>query len=116
MIIVEQLGLAIIPLCFSISSGLISGIISGTWGSILNALELSITTAPRLTASGANTSLTLPPANNAMSISLKESGFASSTVYSSPQTINFLPADLADAKSLSEANEKFLSSNKRINS
>jgi len=116
MIIVEQLGLAIIPLCFSISSGLISGIISGTWGSILNVLELSITTAPRLTASGANTSLTFPPANNAMSISLKESGFASSTVYSSPQTINFLPADLADAKSLSEANEKFLSSNKRINS
>ena len=42
-----------IPLCFKISSGLTSGTTSGTSGSIRNALELSITIAPRFAASGA---------------------------------------------------------------
>src|SRR6185437_5348061 len=44
--IVEQLGLAMIPLCCLTASGLISGTTSGTPASIRNAEELSTTTAP----------------------------------------------------------------------
>ena len=72
IIIVEQFGLAIIPLCFKISSGFTSGTTRGTSGSIRNALELSITIAPRLAASGANVLEIEPPANNAISIFSKE--------------------------------------------
>ena len=57
---VEQLGLAIIPLCFLISCGLTSGTTKGTSGSILQALLLSTTTAPALAAIGANSLLTDP--------------------------------------------------------
>src|SRR5208283_474294 len=51
---VEQLGLAMIPLCFLISSGLTSGTTKGTSGSIRNCEVLSITTAPALAAIGAH--------------------------------------------------------------
>ena len=95
--IVEQLGFAMIPLCFKISSGLTSGTTSGTSGSIRNALELSITIAPRFAASGAKVLDMEPPANNAISTSSKDSGFASSTIYVLPFTVNSVPAERAEA-------------------
>ena len=51
--IAAQFGLAMIPWWRAISSGLISGTTSGTAGSMRNAEELSITTAPLRTAIGA---------------------------------------------------------------
>ena len=68
-----------IPLCLLMSSGFTSGTTSGTSGSIRKVLELSITIAPRLTASGANVLEMEPPANKAISIFSKESAEASST-------------------------------------
>ena len=50
---VVQLGLEMMPLCFLASSGLISGMTSGTSGSRRKALELSTNTAPALTMAGA---------------------------------------------------------------
>ena len=50
--IVEQFGLAMIPLCLRMSRGLTSGTTSGTSGSIRQALELSTTTAPAFAAIG----------------------------------------------------------------
>ena len=50
---VAQLGLAMTPLCSRRASGLISGTTSSTSGSIRNADELSMTTAPCRTAAGA---------------------------------------------------------------
>jgi hypothetical protein len=61
-IIVEQFGLAIIPLCVAMASGLISGMTSGTSGCMRNADELSMTTAPACTARGANSLLRALPA------------------------------------------------------
>ena len=113
---VEQFGFAMMPLCFAISSGLISGMTSGTSGSMRKVEELSMTTAPRLAASGASVLLMLPPAKRATSMFSKDSGLASSTVYSLPQTMSFLPALRLEARSFREANWKFLSSNRRINS
>ena len=51
---VEQLGLAMMPLCQSTSSGLTSGTTSGTSGSMRQAEELSTTTQPASRAMGAN--------------------------------------------------------------
>ena len=51
-VIAEQFGTAIMPLCSRMRLALISGITSGTFGSIRNAEELSMTTAPALTAIG----------------------------------------------------------------
>ena len=48
--------------------------------------KLSITIAPRLAASGANVLDIEPPANSAISILSKDSGFASSTIYVLPFT------------------------------
>src|SRR4030067_603089 len=47
---VEQLGFAIIPLCFITAPGLTSGTTNGTSGFILNAELLSITTAEEHTS------------------------------------------------------------------
>jgi long-chain acyl-CoA synthetase len=57
-----------------------SGTTSGTSGSMRKALELSITTAPRFTASGAKVLLAAPPAKSAICIFSNDSGLASSTV------------------------------------
>ncbi len=75
---VEQFGLAIIPLCSCKSASFTSGTTNGTFSSIRKALVLSTTIAPRLAASGASSLDTLPPAlNKAISIPSKLSGFAS---------------------------------------
>ena len=116
IIIVEQFGLAIIPLCFKISSGFTSGTTRGTSGSIRNALELSITIAPRLAASGANVLEIEPPANKAISIFSKDSGFASSTTNVFPFTVSSVPAERADANNFKFSYGKLRSSISVINS
>jgi hypothetical protein len=63
-VIAAQFGLAMMPLCSRIRRALISGITSGTLGSIRKAEELSTTTAPALTATGANLREMPPPAEN----------------------------------------------------
>ena len=116
MMIVEQFGLAMMPLCQAMSSGLTSGTTSGTLGSMRNVLELSMTMQPRLAASGPNSLLIEPPANKPMSTPSKDSGLASSTVYSSPLTVIFLPAERYDANNFNLLYGNFRSSIKRINS
>ena len=54
VIMVEQLGLEMMPLCQATSSGLTSGTTSGTLESRRNAEELSTNTAPAFTIAGAN--------------------------------------------------------------
>ena len=54
VIIVEQFGFAIIPLCLKASSGLISGTTRGTLSSSLYALELSIYVAPEALIASVN--------------------------------------------------------------
>src|ERR1035437_8914540 len=60
--IVEQFGLAMMPWCWRMASGLISGMTSGTFGSMRKADELSTTTAPAWAAMGANFFEIDPPA------------------------------------------------------
>src|SRR3954470_16569611 len=61
MMIVEQLGLAIRPLCLWICSGFTSGTTSGTPSFMRKALVLSTTNAPARTAGGADSSPAPPP-------------------------------------------------------
>src|SRR6185437_13811304 len=97
---VEQLGLAMMPLCSRKASGLISGTTNGTPGSMRKADELSTTTVPWRTAAGANFLDCAPPAeNNAMSTPRKLSSVNSSTVTGLPLKGSVLPADRADANS-----------------
>ena len=53
VMMVEQFGLAMMPLWSFASSGLISGTTSGTSGSMRKAEELSTNTAPAFTIAGA---------------------------------------------------------------
>jgi hypothetical protein len=60
------------------------------------AEELSITIAPAARAAGANSRLRVAPAlKKAMSTSLKESGFSSSTLQALPLNSSVLPAERA---------------------
>ena len=100
IIIVEQLGFAIIPLCLNASLGLTSGTTSGISGSILKALLLSITTAPLSAAYVANSfDLEAPAEKSAISIFLKESFDSSFTSNCSFLNSIFFPADLSEARS-----------------
>ena len=90
------------PLCSRIRRAFTSGITSGTFGSIRKADELSITTAPALTAIGANLREMLPPAeNSAMSTPSKERSFNSSMTIRIPRKSSVLPADRALASAFS---------------
>src|SRR5580698_1383495 len=101
-VIAEQLGTAMIPLCSAIRRPLISGIASGTLGSMRYAEELSMTTAPAFTAIGENLRETpLPAENRAISTPLKESSRSSSISMVSPRKPTVLPADRALANALS---------------
>ena len=74
---------------------------SGTSGSIRHADDLSMTTAPRLAASGASCLLVPPPAaKKTMSEPSKASGEASSTTNSSPMKGSLVPAERLLASSL----------------
>lgn len=80
VIVVVQLGFAMMPECFFTSSGFISGTTSGTSGQSRNALELSIKTAPAALMSPANAAAMLfPAAPRTMSKPLKFSAQASLT-------------------------------------
>src|SRR3954469_24316318 len=97
--LVDQLVFSTTPLFDWPASGLISGITSGTVGSMRNADELSTTAAPALAAMGPYTLLIEPPAlKNAMSMSLKLSSFSSSMVISRPAKVIVLPAERAEAR------------------
>src|SRR5207244_5315105 len=81
---------------------LISGITSGTFGSMRKAEELSTTTAPAFTATGANLREMLPPAeNSAMSTPSNERSVSSSIMTSLPRKATLLPAERALASALS---------------
>src|ERR1700704_2074938 len=81
---------------------LISGITSGTFGSMRKADELSTTTAPAFTAMGANFLETPPPAeNSAISTPSKEFSVSSSIKTFWPRKSIVLPADRALASALS---------------
>ena len=96
---------------------LISGITSGTSGSIRNAEELSTTTAPDFTAIGANFFEMLPPAeNSAMSTPWKECGVSSSITIRSPRKSMVLPAERALASALSLPTRKLRLSMVAMNS
>ena len=90
------------PLCSLMRLPLISGITSGTFGSIRKAEELSITTAPAFTAAGENFLEVPPPAeNSAMSTPSKECSVSSSITIFSPRKSTVLPAERALASALS---------------
>jgi len=80
IIIVVQFGFAIIPFVSKAAWGFTSGTTRGISFSILKAELLSMTSAPALTADGANSRLLLAPAEkSAISMPLKESWVSSST-------------------------------------
>ena len=83
--IVEQFGFATMPSCSAASASLTPATTSGTPGSMRHCDELSTTTAPRATASGASCAEVPPPAEkSAMSTPSKASGVATSTGQSRP--------------------------------
>src|SRR5262245_39384368 len=105
---VEQFGLATMPfgMCRK-ASALTSGTTSGTSGSMRQALELSMTTAParaasgddsRLTEAGVLDSTTSTPANASARIG--------STVYDLPLNVTGLPALRSEARNLMDRNGK----------
>ena len=113
IIIVLQLGLAMMPLCLDISSGLISGTISGTFLSMRKADELSITRHPVSLTRGAKLlASSLPTEKKAKSTFClrKISGVNSSTRYSVFLKTCFLPTERLLAKRISLPIGKFRSS------
>src|SRR6185369_13268402 len=101
-VIAEQFGTAMIPLCSRIRPALISGITSGTFGSMRKAEDLSITTAPALTAAGENfRDVLLPAENSAMSTPSNDCSVSSSITILSPRKSMVLPAERALASALS---------------
>src|SRR5664280_1787856 len=101
---VEQLGVAMMPVLAARWSALTSGTTSGTVGSMRNMLDLSITVAPAATAWGAYFSLTEPPAaKNARSTPSNEPGPSSLTSSSAPWNCSRRPADRALARRRSSA-------------
>ena len=96
--VVEQLGMATMPLCASTSPALISGTTSGTLGSMRHTPLSSMTTQPRSLAASAISRLMSSFAEmNAMSDSAKTSGVVSSTVSSSPLNSTLFPMERGDA-------------------
>ena len=98
--IVEQLGLAMIPSCQARSSGLTWLTTSGTAGSMRHALELSITTQPRLAASGASSFEVPPPAAEDRDVDALE-GVGCRELDGEvpvPSTVTVLPAERSEAR------------------
>ena len=93
VMMVEQLGLEMMPWWRFTSSGLISGTTSGTSSDMRNALELSTNTAPAFTMAGANLlAISLLAAPSTMSMPSKLASVASSTITSPPLKGSALPA------------------------
>src|SRR4029434_7961421 len=98
-IIAAQLGLAMSRSSFPMACGLISGMTSGTRGSIRNADELSTTVAPRSTAIGAKRfDAELPAEKRARSTPRKLLSVSSRTLRVAPRKVVDLSAERADAK------------------
>src|SRR3989339_2024847 len=111
MIMVEQLRLAMMPVCFLMSSGFISGITRGIPSCMRKKDVLSTPTAAAFTALGANSLEIEPPADaSTSSMPLNESCVNSSTVSVSPMNLIFLPADRFDASSFRDVMGNFRSS------
>ena len=110
--VAEQFGTPMMPLCPAMLAALISGITSGTSGSIRKADELSMTTAPAATAIGEKRLETLLPAeNSAMSTPSNERSLSSSTTIRCPRKSSVLPAERALASAFN-----VLSANRRLSS
>ncbi len=93
MMIVLQLGLAMMPTCLAMASGLTSGTTSGMPSLRRKALLLSTTTAPAATAAGAYSLEMPPPAlNSAICTPAKLSRVSSSTASVCPAKVIVLPA------------------------
>ena len=108
VIAVVQFGFAMMPSWWVTSPGLISGITSGTFSCILKAEELSMTVAPHWTAIGAySRDIPAPALKNARSTPSKEFMPNVSEAISSPRNLCVLPADRAEASSLTEAAGNF---------
>src|SRR5262245_8909277 len=105
---VEQLGLATMPLGMLFrASALTSGTTSGTSGSMRQALELSMTTAPALAAIGDDSRLT--PAGvdeRTTSTPATASGRIGSTTWDLPLNVIDLPALRWEARNLMDRNAK----------
>src|SRR5579859_201617 len=116
-VIAEQFGTAMMPRWSRMRRPLISGITSGTCGSMRKAEELSMTTAPAATASGENLfEVALPAENSAISTPSKERSLSSSTVISCPRKASFFPADRAFASAFSLPTRKLRLSMVAMNS
>src|SRR5690242_8774740 len=101
-IMAAQLGLAMIPLCSRIACGLISGTTSGTNGSMRKAEELSTTTAPLLTATGAKRlEVELPAEYKPMLTPARPSSVSSRIGSCFPLNGRVLPAERAEANNRS---------------
>src|SRR6185437_2643016 len=101
-VIAAQLGLAMMPSWSPMRRALISGITSGTAGSIRNAEELSTTTAPAFAAAGAKRFAgPLPAENSTMSTPSKEFSVSSSMTIFWPRKSTVLPAERALASGFS---------------
>src|SRR4051812_15669228 len=112
---VEQFGLAMIPLCRATSCGLTSGTTRGTSGSIRKALELSTTTAPARAAIGLNwREIDAGVLDRTMSTPANASGVSGSIGYVSPANFTVLPALRSEARNLIAPTGNFRSSSRRI--
>src|SRR3990170_438735 len=108
---VVQLGQATIPRWPAIACALISGTTRGTDGSMRKALDLSTTTAPDLTASGAYSLDWAEPAEKrATWTPLNASGPTFSTRIFSPLKVTVLPTERSEAKARSSRTGNLLSS------
>ena len=111
---VEQLGVAMMPVLVASASAFTSGTTSGTVGSMRKTLDLSMTVAPAATACGTNSVLTEPPAaKNTRSTPSKEPGPSSRTCTSAPLYGSVRPAERALASRRSSATGKSRSSRMR---
>ena len=112
---VLQFGLAMIPRGRVAAAAMFtSGTTSGTSGSIRQALELSITTAPRAAAAGPSSREAAAPAlKSAMSTPSKAEGSASRTSISPPRNGSLWPTDRGDARARTRSAGKRLASRVR---
>src|SRR5690606_10041296 len=96
--IVEQLGLAITPLCWAAASGFTSGTTNGTRSSKRQALVLSMTVAPLATQRQACSRDNEPPADEKTTSERRlPSAGSSSMVTEEPRNASWRPADRFEA-------------------
>src|SRR5205807_2861296 len=114
IVIVEQFGLAMIPRCPLSARRLISGIPSGTSGSMRNVELLSITTVPDAAAARPKRSLApSPPPKKAIWTPRSASSVVSAMVWGCPRNATVRPAERAVAVTRSDATGNARSSSTR---